>query len=81
MGSKDSETNEELIAMPPGITIRMNPVSDTSKILSQLDSILSVTLVELHDQMKIIEGPILYYSNPYEQFCKENLSFLMKYLR
>lgn len=23
----------------------------------------------------------LYFSNPYEQYCKENLSFLMKYLR
>ena len=81
MGSKDSETNEELFSMPGGITVRMNPISDTSRILSQIDSIFSVSLIEVEDQLKLIEGPILYYSNPYEQFCKESFSFLMKYLR
>ena len=80
MGAKHPETNQEMITMPQGITLRMNQVSDLSPILSQIDSIFAISLIELINNFKELEG-LLYYSNPYEQYCKENLSFLMKYLR
>jgi hypothetical protein len=46
MGARDPHTNEELIAMPPGITLRLNPIDDTGRLLSQIDSIFAVSLIE-----------------------------------
>jgi hypothetical protein len=84
MGTRDPDTNEETIAMPFGITLRFNPIDDKSRLLSQLDSIFAVSLIESSDHIKLIDTPsggLSYYSHPYEQFCKENFSFLSKYLR
>ena len=65
MGAKHPETNQEMITMPQGITLRMNQVSDLSPILSQIDSIFAISLIELINNFKELEG-LLYYSNPYE---------------
>ena len=58
----------------------MNNVSNLTPILSQIDSIFAISLIELIAEFKQLDD-LLYYSNPYEQYCKENLSFLLKYLR
>ena len=52
MGAKHPETNQEMITMPQGITLRMNQVSDLSPILSQIDSIFAISLIELINNFK-----------------------------
>lgn len=79
----------EVSAALPGIVIRFNKIEDDgeiSRILSLIDSVFAVSLIELQENVMKIQSrtndeEIMFYSHPYEQFCKENWSFLSKYLR
>ena len=48
MSSQDPATGEELVGMPPGITLWFNQLDpvDIQKLLSLLDATFGVTLVE-----------------------------------
>lgn len=89
MATKESINSQELSAALPGLVLRFNVLDDEneiSQLLSLIDSIFSVSLIELQENIMRIENrkdnnQIMYYSHPYEQFCKENWSFLSKYLR
>lgn len=85
-GSSDSEQD---LAVQPGITVKFNKIKDIEqeqRLFSFIDSLLSVSLMEKQANIRNLismigdKNEIGYYSNPNEQFCKENLSFFDKYL-
>ena len=90
MATMDSVKSEELPAALSGLTLKFNPLEDSSEIsrlLTLIDSVFAVFLIESQDNIMNIESransnqTIMFYSHPYEQFCKENWSFLSKFLR
>ena len=89
MATKDSSSSKELLASLPGLVLKFNTLEDegeVSRLLTLVDSIFAVSIIESQENVMKIESRIgdeqmMYYSNPYEQFCKENWSFLSKYLR
>jgi hypothetical protein len=56
-------------------------------LLAFIDSILAVSVLEkpasdlLKVQDKALGKEILFMANPYEQFCNENLGFILRYLK
>ena len=89
MGTQDSISQKEIPAALPGLSLKFDVIEDqdeTGQLLTLIDSVFGVSLIESKDNIMIIDDAVRqkqvsYYSNPYEQFCKENFSFLSKYLR
>jgi len=77
------------LASLPGLVLKFNALQDEGEVrrlITLIDSIFAVSLIESQENVMKIESRVgdeemMYYSHPYEQFCKENWSFLSKYLR
>lgn len=77
----------EDIAMQQGLTLEFNQIHDEGQVhrlISLLDTIFALGIFEKTPDIREIENiegqKTLLYSNPFVQLCKENYSFLGKYL-
>jgi hypothetical protein len=75
--------------VPAGLTLAFNEVNSAqqARLLSFIDSIFSVAIVEKQSEEVLTltnhntKENFRYVARPYEQFCKENLSWLEKHLK
>ena len=81
------ENRDDDVALPQGLTIKFNTLEDwgqVQRLFAFLDSIFSLSLLERFDDLKIIDkidqDPFYLYAHAYEQYCKEHLSWLEKFL-
>jgi hypothetical protein len=62
----------------------MKDFGQVERLFSYIDSIMSISILERFDDLKVIDsidkGPFYFYQHPYEQSCKEHLSWFEKYI-
>lgn len=73
--------------MSPGLTLKYNKMDSTSderRLFGLLGDIFSVAILEKPLNLELIDhttnSTFMWLGRPYEQYCKENFSFLIRLL-